>query len=220
MADERSKAETMNTRKRSHAVMTGAEDIIVSHEDVSNHCMHTTTYLSTQNTTNNQAQRTRTTRPFERTSSITSPYNNHEAGHSLTAPSDQMDMYSHIIESAAEYLAAVDGEEDDSMVVDGVHHGLANASIPEEDDHTTAVSEADHEGYDAEDEASATDEEQGEEQVEVESEKETEVKEEEDEGEQVDRPRARGVSTYPFPLVQSYLQHITHVKDSADTSAD
>jgi len=112
-------------------------------------------------------------------------------------------MYSRILETAAEYPTAVDEDQDDNMSVDGDHHGLPNASTPEEGDQTTAVFEADHEGYDAEDEASSTSgEEEGKEQMEVESEKKTKVTEEEDEGEQVDRPMVRGVSAYPtlFPL--------------------
>lgn len=72
------------------------------------------------------------------------------------------------------------------MIVDGVDHELANASILKEDDQSAAVSKADHEGYDAEDEASDTSEEEGEEQMEVGSEAETEVKEEEDEEEEQD----------------------------------
>jgi len=201
MADERTKTETMNTRKRSHAIMTGAEDTDISHEDVSTHAHNSTPF---QNTTNNQAQHTRTIRPFDHSSPITSPDNNTEAGHSPAAPSHHIDTFSRLIETTAEYPTAIGEDQDNSMIVDRDHHGLANTSVPEEGDQTTAVPGADHEGYDAEDEASTTSEEEGgEEQVKVELEGETEVEEEDEEKEeQANRPTAQGVSTYPFPPEQ------------------
>ncbi|KAH0285109.1 hypothetical protein M436DRAFT_86031 [Aureobasidium namibiae CBS 147.97] len=215
MADERSKAETINTRKRSHAIMTGVFNTNIAHEDVSTHAPNS---APTQHTSDDQAQHTRTTRVFDRSSAIASPDNNNtEAGHSLGAPSRQIDMDPRIIESAAKFLAAVDEDQDDSMIVDENHHGLANASVSEGGDRTAAASGANHEGYDAEDEASNTSEEEGEGQMEAESDEETKAKEENDEEEETNRPMARGTSMHEDEFFEEHwdieFHHVSSLEE-------